>query len=94
MYVLLEEMGTELQRGLRCRSARRALRLADCAVVGPSVSSWSECQLSLLCVSDNAIEAIDEFAFLEGEFSIFSELVMQVQTLRNVCLILPCLFLG
>jgi hypothetical protein len=34
------------------------------------MSKWRELGVLLPCVSDNAIEAVDEFAFLEGEFPI------------------------
>lgn len=37
---------------------------------GVDVQMTRVSQMSFYCVSDNAIEAVDEFAFLEGEFSV------------------------
>lgn len=46
------------------------IKIVDCAVLGLRSKCQELINVRFSCVSDNAIEAVDEFAFLEGEFTV------------------------
>ena len=50
------------------------IKIVDCIVLGLRSKCQEPINIPFCCVSDNAIEAVDEFAFLEGEFTVSTDL--------------------
>ena len=65
-----QKQGTNFINALICIKPH-ALHYVGCGFFlrGWCPNDQSQSGVPLHCVSDNAIEAVDEFAFLEGEFS-------------------------
>lgn len=61
------------------------IKIVDCIVLGLRSKCQEPINIPFSCVSDNAIEAVDEFAFLEGEFTVSTGDVSSNLTETDAC---------